>query len=330
MFISHNILTLRNPNKKILQAYFTWLKYCFFTVCSTLQDSTCSNILIPYLLPLRFFSLIKSIPCFAGARSQTQRILFSKDATDERAYHECKNQLEALHKIFQSAQTSKAKESAITLIKDQIEKFIEDLLSAGLVISKVESQLDDLCFKDAAVPSVLLEWVKAEFEYRIKQVTNRRAVCKESTCTELPRPEPVQLSLFDKDTLYHAGLCCEAVSTCQNMKDLRNFFCSKSPMHNFKEFSLSEKALVKPYLVIKEGRKIYVAFKSSTFISEFNKVGYDEGIYSYHSVCTFNCCVILYIAMKSQANQMPIRFFTELLWNNYNVVLTGKLILEMQ
>ena len=246
----------------------------------------------------------------------------STDTSEERArYREIKFQLELLCKTFQSSSSSEAKESAITLIKDQMQMFIENSLSAGLDNAKVKSEIDALCYKEPVVPSILLEWVNEEFEEQsIKQA--QMSARQVSQFVKVPANND-GLSLFNKDTLYHAGLCCEAVSTCMTEDEIGVFFNTKSPMHNFEEVSLSKNVCVQPYLITKQGNKIYVAFKGSTFIAEYDRIGYDEGMHI-HIIYVLLLYIPSVIAMRSQASHVPVRFFTELLWNHYKVILTGK------
>jgi hypothetical protein len=57
-------------------------------------------------------------------------------------------------------------------------------------------------------------------------------------------------------------------------------------------------------MIAKQGNTIYVAFRSEVRIAEMKRKGYDD-------------------VLSSQASQIPVRFFTELFWSHYRVVLTG-------
>ena len=185
--------------------------------------------------------------------------------------------LKVLQKVFLSASSNDAKDSAIMLIKEQIQQFIEKSLDTGLPINKVESEINDLCFKAAVVPSILLDWVKDEFEEKsLKRSENNCEIhSKEGVCAKFQtyNHEPL---LFSKDTLYHAGLCCEAVNSCQRATDVKNYFQTKSPRHSLEEISISESSEVTPFLIAKQGKTIYVAFQSETLISNLKEIGYDE------------------------------------------------------
>ena len=239
-------------------------------------------------------------------------------------YQEVKCQLEVLHKTYQSAGSNDAKESAIVLIKDQMQKFIEQSLKSGLDPDKVKSEIDSLCFKEAVIPSILLEWVGNEFEEKKREFETRLSTTSAYTHVQTHGKES---RFFEKKILYHAGLCCEAVSTCEKGEDIAIFFKSKSPMHALDEVSFCDKDFVKPYLVAKQGKNIYVAFRSETFISEFKKAGYDEGkllLARFHVSCNYYYYKFTLIVLKSQASHVPVRFLTELLWSHHTIVLTGK------
>ena len=193
-------------------------------------------------------------------------------------YQEVKCKLALLHKTYQTSGSNDAKESAIVVIKDQVQMFILKSLKTGLDPEKVKSEIDDLCYKEAVIPSILLEWVVNEFEEEIKKVKEMSS-SKDSACTHLQTCDK-ESRFFEKDILYHAGLCCEAVSSCEREDDVKQFFKSKSPSHSLEEISFCVEDLVKPYLVAKQGKNIYVAFKSDACIANFKRIGYDEGMCS--------------------------------------------------
>jgi hypothetical protein len=233
-------------------------------------------------------------------KERTSMVLETKPC-ERVEYIQAKCELQVLQKAFYSTSSSEAKDSAVTLLKDRIQQFIEISLQAGLVVDKVKSEINALCHKEAAVPSILWEWVKDVFDEKSHKRVEQKPDPKASTCVEKLDEEPV---LFCKDTVYHAGLCCEAVSSCPSEKDARIFFQQKSPRHNFDAVSLSTDDHVKPYLIAKQENTIYVAFRSEALLSNWKGRGYSEDL-------------------KYQASQIPVRFFTELLWSNHRVVLTG-------
>ena len=153
-------------------------------------------------------------------------------------------------------------------------QFIDKSLDAGLSVDKVKSEIHALCYKEMVVPSILLDWTKEEFEEKSLNHTERNPRSKENICATL-RPHDHEQLLFNKDTLYHAGLCCEAISSCSTEHDIKVFFQTGSPMHSLEEISFSKNHHVKPYLIAKQGNTIYVAFQSEVHISKQKDKGYD-------------------------------------------------------
>ena len=188
-------------------------------------------------------------------------------------YQQVKCELEVLQKLFNSACSSTdAKESAITLIKEQVQQFIGKSLESGLSISQVKSEINALCFKELVVPTILVDSVQEEFEEKSLKCMLKSALSEETVSAKCTSHEEETI-VFSKDTLYHAGLCCEAVSLHQRENDVKMFFQSKSPMHSLEEISFSQNSLTKPYLIAKQGTTIYVAFRGET---QLMKSGYDE------------------------------------------------------
>ena len=207
------------------------------------------------------------------------KLLFAlATGTEERGkYQQAIVELEVLQKRFQCASSSDAKASAIVLIKDQMQQFIEKSLDAGLPIKKVKSEINDLCFKAAVVPSILLDWVKDEFEEKSLKWSEKNCEVhsNEGVCAKFQTYDH-EPQLFSKDTLYHAGLCCEAVSSWRRATDVKMYFHTKSPMHSLEEISVSESSEVTPFLIAKQNKTIYVAFQSEPLISKLKETGYDE------------------------------------------------------
>ena len=190
-------------------------------------------------------------------------------------YHKLKCEVEVLKKRLDSASSREVKESAVTLIKDQLQQFIESSLKAGLDDEKVKSEIKNLCQREFAVPTILWEWVNEEFEEKYQKHV-KQSQSNANACARLSSQDQ-DPSLFCKDTVYHASLCCEAVSSCVRSSDIDTFFQRKNPRHNMKAISLSKDDNVKTYLIAKQGNTIYVAFKSEALLAKWKETGFDEG-----------------------------------------------------
>ena len=82
-------------------------------------------------------------------------------------------------------------------------------------------------------------------------------------------------SLFSKDTIYHASICCQAL-TCCTAGDYQKFFKEKVPGHSFQAVSISRPTpdgkQHERYLIAKQGEsKYYIAFESQPVLSQWPK-----------------------------------------------------------
>ena len=84
---------------------------------------------------------------------------------------------------------------------------------------------------------------------------------EEEQVTELP--------LFCEDAVYHASLCCLAVST-KDATNFKGFFDRDFPNHHFEEASLSQSH--DRYLITKKGNTYFIAFRSEPSFSEWPKL----------------------------------------------------------
>ena len=83
--------------------------------------------------------------------------------------------------------------------------------------------------------------------------------------------------LFTKDTIYHASICCQAL-TCCTAGDYQKFFkdTQKVPGHSFQAVSISRPTpdgkQHERYLIAKQGEsKYYIAFESQPVLSQWPK-----------------------------------------------------------
>jgi hypothetical protein len=103
---------------------------------------------------------------------------------------------------------------------------------------------------------------------------------KEVSAKKTVKEEQRAPSLFSKDTLYHAGLCCEAINDTHPSNPL-SFFRNKKPNHSITEVSFSQsRDGITPYLIAKQKDVIYVAFQGTPRIADWMKCGstsFNEG-----------------------------------------------------
>ena len=209
------------------------------------------------------------------------------DPPDTEEYQTLKAKLEAFSSTLESASTSNVELSTINCIKDVIQQYIERALRSGDETSKVKSDMDKLCRNNFVVPMPLWTWTVQEVDkVDEKLASEQRKVAKPVRKEAKPAP-----SLFSKDTLYHAMLCCDALSDPHPANPL-SYLQNKNPHHGLKEVSFSQnRDNITPYLIARQGDMIYVAFRSTPLLSEWKEIAssFNEGlppIYNTHDKST--------------------------------------------
>ena len=161
-------------------------------------------------------------------------------------------------------------DALIRCIKAAVHSYIETELKTRTSADALKEQIRSLCHKEFIIPSVLHEWVLQEVE------TINMKLVPVPAIRRIPE-EPTQ-PLFSKETLYHASLCCEAVS----MHNIANIF--RTSGHHLDEVSMSiseGRENVDQYLIAssKRMKTLFIAFRSegtlSGWMSKYNS--FEEG-----------------------------------------------------
>ena len=178
---------------------------------------------------------------------------------------ELKNELDFYNKRL--ALQTMTPESYYQCVQYATQQAIEKAFKAGSGKELVQNQLWVLCYKDFDVPSNLREWAMHEVEDISKRMF---ASSCQAQITPVAHPEAkTELPLFSKDTLYHAGVCCHAVSVC-TAGDFEAFMNSKSHLLEEGSISISQyKENVDRYIIAKCGNTVYVAFQSEPTLSSW-------------------------------------------------------------
>jgi len=167
-------------------------------------------------------------------------------------------------------------DSLIKCIKVAIQDYIETELKTRTNTDALKEQIRSLCHKEFIVPSIIHEWVLQAVE-----TTNMKLVQVPAIRQVQLQPEEPAQPLFCKDTLYHASLCCEAVSM-HNIANFKNIFHTSG--HHLDEISMSiseGRENVDQYLIAssKRTKTLYIAFRSegtlSGWMSKYNS--FEEG-----------------------------------------------------
>ncbi len=184
-----------------------------------------------------------------------------------------KQQLEAL-KIFEGNRKSST-DYKMGLLQEAVQDFIENSSRSGASRKTIEADLRDLYSRDLLVSSELYQWALGEVESSVPTTNvaaNIPASTDETECSVTP--------LFCKDTLYHASLCCYAVST-RDAATYQGFFSKDYPTHLLEEISLSrsDREDVDRYLIARQGSTYYVAFQSEPQLSKWPELftSFQEG-----------------------------------------------------
>ena len=237
---------------------------------------------------------------------------------------ELKGQLELVSKVRKLNQQPAA-ETKATLIKETVQEFIETSLRAGASENEVKKVLSELYSSDLLLSEDIYKWVLSEVS------TAAQAVCLEQTSTTSEKLPP----LFCKETLYHASLCCYAVSTC-DANTYQKFFNKDFPNHSLEEASLSrsqDREQVDRYLIARHDKTYYVAFQSKPLLAQWPKfTSFQEGtcimltmLGTYYAL-NWQCLYLL-LGIKIQSERIPLRFFVQQMLNGYRIVFTGMGIL---
>ena len=186
-----------------------------------------------------------------------------------------KEELEVLNSTLKNASGRKVEIAAVECIKDKIQQYIEKALKSGIEEAQIEADMESLRTQ-LVIPTMLWQWTSEELAEAKERLT------KEMGTISLPaapvKPTVPEASLFCKDTLYHASLCCGAVNL-PNLVNVHTYFESKKPHHSFSEVSISQsRDNITPYLLAKQKDVLYVAFQSTPLLSEWmDTTSFDEG-----------------------------------------------------
>lgn len=186
-------------------------------------------------------------------------------------------------------------DALIKCIKVAIQSYIEAELKTSTKTDALKEQIRSLCHKEFVIPSTIHEWSLQTVETTNMKFKTQVPAIRQA---QLQLEEPTQ-PLFCKDTLYHASLCCEAVSM-HNIANFKNVFHTSG--HHLDEISMSiseGRENVDQYLIAcsKQTKTLYIAFRSEGTLSGWmNKYSsFEEGQLFCLSVMN---CVMNYVVDK--------------------------------
>ena len=152
------------------------------------------------------------------------------------------------------------------MVKGAVQDFIEKGIHSKIDKSEIKKSLSDVYGTELLFSKEVYEWAM-DLIASISQISCTNS--PESSEEEQENEKP----LFCEDTVYHASLCCYAVST-RDANDYKSFFEKDFPNHNFDEVSLSisrDREDVDRYLIAKKGKTYFIAFQSELNFSQWPK-----------------------------------------------------------
>ena len=180
--------------------------------------------------------------------------------------------LESKLQTLRSTETVDAEE-VDRMHKFVVNKFLSQSQQSGAMLKDVQIILRELHQRKYLISESVLHWAIQ----KANELFSAQDDLIHASVPDMPSPQsPAEVTepLFCKDTVYHAGLCCEAVTTC-TAGDYQKFF-KNVPGHSFNAVSFSrprqDGSLSGHYLIATQGEsKYYVAFQSEPNLTEWPK-----------------------------------------------------------
>ena len=161
-------------------------------------------------------------------------------------------------------------------VQDIVDEFVTNSLQSGKNLAKVQAQLQKLHKEEFLITEGTLKKAE-ELAIKIHAQLSPAEPCAAPTLTPVSKASQ---PLFSKNTVYHAGICSFAVSTC-DAGNYQSFFKKKDlvPGHSFHAVSISRSKQDR-YLTARQGDSTYYfAFQSEPHLLEWSKMftSFSEG-----------------------------------------------------
>ena len=155
-----------------------------------------------------------------------------------------------------------AEETKNDMKKAAIEEYVTQSLHVGAHEKEIQEELQKL-HADFLIPKSIYKWA----QQIVTKISAEALIFDESSGAQ-PQKKPDDL--FCKDTVYHAGICSLALSTC-DAGNYQKFFKDKQkvPGHSFQALSIS-RSKHNRYLIARQGSSThYFAFESLPNFSQW-------------------------------------------------------------
>ena len=178
---------------------------------------------------------------------------------ENKELNELKGELEVYKQRLAKTSSNEDNQALLKIFQITIQHYIETALKAGVNAETLQKHIWSLCYVDFLIPTVLGQWARDQITHLSMPTSTESVITSEHTSDQSQVTDP----LFSKDTLYHASLCCQIVSTStpgnfrERMEQMSGHTLEEASM------SISEtKENVDRYLIAKQKNTVYVAFQS--------------------------------------------------------------------
>ena len=223
--------------------------------------------------------------------------------------HPLKSKLKTQLDVLQAIPSNEdhVEESKMTLMKGVVKDFVNTSLQSGASGEAVRKELADMYANDILVSREIYEWGS-------ELVNSLSKPSSEPEQDEVVKRKPEKRPLFCKDTVYHATLCCYAVSTC-TAATYNEFFLKDFPQHSLEEVSFSrsqDRKEVDRYLIARQGKTYYVALRSEPLLTNWGKefASFEKGLDCYATDNHYKVCMACYLLMQKQWYHEPYKVKT--------------------
>ena len=172
---------------------------------------------------------------------------------------------------------SEGKEEAQSLEVVQrmfVGKSLTQLHQIAVSQEEIKALLHDLWQVKCLVTKSVYHWALQQL---LEVFQEEKDLASDSNAHNLLSPTETCEPLFSKDTIYHASICCHALTRC-NAGDYQKFFNDKElvPGHSFQAVSISrptpDSNQHERYLIARQGEsKYYIAFESQPHLSQWRE-----------------------------------------------------------
>ena len=179
-----------------------------------------------------------------------------------------------LESKLQALEGLQDKQSVEGVQRELVSRCLTESQQSGTPAEDVKEKLCELRQKKYLITESVYQWCLKKI---MKTFTPDEGLSLNSAQLSPPADSQSTEPLFSKDTIYHASICCQAL-TCCTAGDYQKFFkdAQRVPGHSFQAVSISRPTpdgkQHERYLIAKQGEsKYYIAFEGQPVLSQWPK-----------------------------------------------------------